>query len=130
MTQTELAEAYDVFKTIPDPMGFIASRRQLADKIREKLAPVSDIAYGPESVQKLDIYAPENAKSLPVVLDIHGGGWCMGSKEPNAIAAKVAVANKILWVSIDYGLAPDYGMSKIANHVQQAISWTYKNIVS
>ncbi len=26
-------------------------------------------------LQKLDVYAPENAKDLPVVFWIHGGGW-------------------------------------------------------
>jgi arylformamidase len=30
--------------------------------------------------QMLDVYAPENAKSLPVVFWIHGGGWQVGDK--------------------------------------------------
>ena len=32
----------------------------------------------------LDIYYPENAAGkLPVIVDIHGGGWMAGSKEIN-----------------------------------------------
>ncbi|MDP7305038.1 MAG: carboxylesterase family protein, partial [Pirellulaceae bacterium] len=30
--------------------------------------------------QVLDIYAPEDAKNLPVVFWIHGGGWQTGDK--------------------------------------------------
>ena len=30
--------------------------------------------------QKLDIYAPPNARNLPVVFWIHGGGWQAGDK--------------------------------------------------
>ena len=36
-----------------------------------------DIPYAEpaEKLRSLDIYAPPNAKSLPVVFWIHGGGW-------------------------------------------------------
>jgi arylformamidase len=30
--------------------------------------------------QTLDVYAPENAKNLPVIFWIHGGGWQGGDK--------------------------------------------------
>lgn len=45
---------------------------------------VRDIAYGPDDIQKLDLYYPSNATSkvnmnsgigLPTIVFIHGGGW-------------------------------------------------------
>ena len=41
-----------------------------------------DIAYGADPLQKLDVYAPENAKGkkLPVLLFVHGGGFTRGDK--------------------------------------------------
>ncbi|MDO8545713.1 MAG: alpha/beta hydrolase [Opitutaceae bacterium] len=42
-----------------------------------------DITYvkGGHERQKLDLYLPANAKDLPLVVWIHGGGWQNGSKE-------------------------------------------------
>ena len=31
-------------------------------------------------LQTLDVYSPENAKNLPVIFWIHGGGWQTGDK--------------------------------------------------
>ena len=41
-----------------------------------------DIPYGDSSIERqvLDIYAPTDAKKLPVVFWIHGGGWVTGDK--------------------------------------------------
>ncbi len=36
-----------------------------------------NIPYGDPALERqvLDVYAPQNAKNLPVVFWIHGGGW-------------------------------------------------------
>ncbi|MCA9060787.1 MAG: carboxylesterase family protein, partial [Planctomycetaceae bacterium] len=41
-----------------------------------------DVPYvqSPHERQVLDIYAPDNARDLPVVFWIHGGGWQAGDK--------------------------------------------------
>ncbi len=42
----------------------------------------SNIPYAdsPQERQVLDIYSPKDAKNLPVVFWIHGGGWQVGDK--------------------------------------------------
>jgi acetyl esterase/lipase len=44
---------------------------------------LSDIAYvkGGHERQVLDLFLPENAKNLPLVVWVHGGGWQNGSKD-------------------------------------------------
>jgi acetyl esterase/lipase len=35
----------------------------------------SDIAYGPDPRQRLDIYAPEGQGPFPVIVFVYGGSW-------------------------------------------------------
>lgn len=129
MTAKQLAEAYDVFLTIPDPMGWLEANRVRAQLVEAKLKPIKDLSYGEAPIQKLDIYAPADAKNAPVLVDIHGGGWSAGSKNPSALQAQAVNAAGGIWVPIDYGLAPEYSMDQIIDHVRLAISWIYRNIV-
>ncbi|MBQ9809830.1 MAG: hypothetical protein IJM52_01590, partial [Spirochaetales bacterium] len=41
-----------------------------------------DISYGPDPVWNLlDVYRPREAQGkLPVIIDVHGGGWVYGDK--------------------------------------------------
>ncbi len=128
MTESQLTEAYDDCKAIPNFNLLLKDNRERAQIVKAQLNPICDVAYGAEAIQKLDIYAPQNAKKLPVLISFHGGGWTMGSKNPWAISARVLLAHGVVSVSVDYGLAPQYRMAEIITHVRQAISWAYKNI--
>ena len=128
MTENQLIEAYDDYIAIPNFDALLKENRERAQTIKTKLNPTHDIAYGPESIQKLDIYAPKDLKKMPVIISIHGGGWTMGSKNPWAIPAESLMSKGILSVSIDYGLAPQYRMKDIIAHVRYAVAWVYKNI--
>jgi arylformamidase len=128
MTATQLTEAYDDYRTIPDFDLLLQQNRERAQAIKARLNPIQNLPYGSEPIQKLDIYAPDNAKNVPVLISIHGGGWTMGSKNPWAISAETLMSNGILSVPIDYGLAPQYRMKEIIGHVRQAVAWVYENI--
>lgn len=42
-----------------------------------------NLAYGPDPKwHLLDLYLPQNASGkVPLIINIHGGGWCYGTKE-------------------------------------------------
>lgn len=128
MTVNQLAEAYDDYKAIPNLDILLQENRERAQVVKARLNPIQDVVYGPEKIQKLDIYAPKNAKGLPVLISLHGGGWTAGSKNPWAISAEALMTKGIISVSIDYGLAPQYRMEAIINHVREAVAWVFKNI--
>lgn len=128
MTAEELAEAYNVFLTISDPEGWRNENRAKALILEAQCKPIKDLPYGELPIQKLDLYIPEDAKNTPVLIDIHGGGWISGSKNPRAIPAQTVRTEEIIYVAIDYGLAPEYSMDEMVEHVRQAIYWTYSNI--
>ncbi|MFT8725991.1 MAG: alpha/beta hydrolase, partial [Liquorilactobacillus nagelii] len=41
---------------------------------------INDIAYGPDPKWNLlDIYLPQKLEGkIPIIINIHGGGWCYG----------------------------------------------------
>src|SRR5439155_26426057 len=58
------------------------TRAQTAASAQTKLNVTRDLPYADpaDPRQKVDIYAPEGAKNLPVVFWIHGGGWQAGDR--------------------------------------------------
>lgn len=75
--------------------------------------------------QMLDVYAPADAKNLPVVLWIHGGGWRAGDKacvqkKPQAFAEK-----GFLFVSTNYRFVPKVTVKEMTADIAKAIRWVH-----
>lgn len=127
-TADELAYELDVEKTIDDLPAYQQEAGKLSAATRDKRGGVIDIRYGDEPLQTLDVFAPDGAKNAPVIFYIHGGGWRAGSKNGYSFPAEAMNDAGILWVPIDYGLAPDYTVDQIVDHVRSAFAWVYGNI--
>ena len=85
-----------------------------------------DVAYGPLPAEKLDVYAPRQSSSAPVVLMVHGGGWVIGDKaNPGLVNNKVDhfVSNGKIVVSINYPMLPTHKPDAQADAVAAAISY-------
>ena len=67
--------------------------------------------------QTLDIYAPPDAKNLPVVFWIHGGGWQTGDKSQVKHKPQAFVDRGFLFVSTNYRLLPNVEMETIFRDV-------------
>src|SRR5260370_2744915 len=63
--------------------------------------------------QVLDVYSPHNAKNLPVVFWIHGGGWQTGDKTSVQIKPQAFMDKGFVFVSTNYRLWPNMGMPTI-----------------
>lgn len=71
---------------------------------------ISDIAYGQDDKQRMDVYIPVSAKGTPVIFMVHGGAWRIGDKAARGVVAnKVArwVPKGIIFISANYRLLPD-----------------------
>ncbi len=83
-----------------------------------------DVSYvtGGHARQKLDLYVPANARNLPLVVWIHGGGWEGGTKEaPKTLG--------LLWhggyavASIEYRFSSDAVFPAQIEDAKAAIRW-------
>lgn len=78
--------------------------------------------------QVLDIYAGSEAKDLPVMFWIHGGGWHMGDKSNVGLKPKVLVERGFVFVSTNYRLLPEVEMGVLIADVAKALGWVHRNI--
>jgi acetyl esterase/lipase len=78
--------------------------------------------------QVLDVYAPPNAKNLPVVFWIHGGGWQTGDKSDVQIKPQFFVDKGLVFVSTNYRLLPAVDMATIVRDVAKSIRWVHDHI--
>ena len=78
--------------------------------------------------QVLDIYAPDDAKDLPVVFWIHGGGWQTGDKTDVQFKPRAFAEHGFIFVSTNYRLLPDVEMGELIRDVAKSLGWVHKNI--
>jgi arylformamidase len=89
-----------------------------------------DIPYADpaDERQVLDVHAPREAKDLPVVFWIHGGGWQTGDKSSVQIKPQVFVEKGFVFVSTNYRLLPSVDMETIVRDVAKSIRWVHDHI--
>jgi acetyl esterase/lipase len=81
----------------------------------------------PHPLQYLDVLVPRRPSSgpMPVLLNIHGGGWVFGNKGTQAMPLLMHMASHgWLVVDADYRLSPDARMPAHIVDVKHAIAWT------
>lgn len=90
---------------------------------------VLDQAYGPDYWQKVDVYLPKDkeAKDLPVLIFLHGGGWEFGYKEWMGYMAPAFVDLPAIFVSVSYRLIPERFPAQLDDTIA-AIAWVHDNI--
>ena len=106
------------------------SRRQAPSPLPD----LRDVAYGEAPAQKLDVFLPTKASAAPILVMVHGGGWCVGDKAGGQITQnKVArwVSRGFIFVSINYPMVGD-GSDALAqaHHVARAVAFVQASAAS
>ncbi len=95
------------------------------------LVQILDIPYidDGEKAHLLDIYYPEcTTEKLPVIIDIHGGGWMYGYKEINKNFCLKLSEKGFLVASINYRLAGDVLFDQQIRDIFAALTWLSENL--
>lgn len=99
---------------------------QNSAKVRAEFPP-DTYAYGPGANERLDVFAPKNAKGLPVMIFIHGGAWTWGSKDDFSSAAPTFIQANTIYVSVNMDNIPPNTIDGMVNQCRRAIAWVWKN---
>ena len=106
--------------TRPEDEKRIASL-SLPDGIKE----VNNIPYTDSSHEHhlLDVYYPEDAEGpLPVIIEIHGGGWMYGTKDLNKIYAQYLAKRGFVVFNLSYRLVPEVFVPSQLQDIAHAIN--------
>ncbi len=117
-------------------MWFISDRDRgmwllnTAIKVTNPHPVVTDIQYGDELWQKLDIYPAQEIENAPVLIFVHGGSWRHGRKDQYRFAADAFIRLGYTVVLPDYVKYPsaEARFPSFAEDVAAATAWVKRNI--
>lgn len=107
------------------------SRRcfELAHLASNSIPHVTDIAYGADPFQKLDIWLPKKTSfSPPVIVFFHGGAWRNGYKEWIGAMAPSVTACPAILVAPNYRLLPTVRLTSAIEDCIKALAWVWRFI--
>jgi acetyl esterase/lipase len=91
-------------------------------EVREALG----IAYGDGERRKLDVYAPPDAREVPVVVFFYGGSWRGGSRERYAFVGHALAERGVVTVIPDYRVYPEVRYPDFLEDSAQAVAWALR----
>lgn len=101
----------------------------------DNVVKVKDIPYldSGNKYHQLDVFYPQgeiSAEGLPVIIDIHGGGWMYASKDLNEYYCMELASKGYCVFSISYRLVPDVTVNEQISDCTNALAWISKNMKS
>lgn len=113
-----------------DQIGVLKARAILENVTRiqkpsVRVARVSDILVpGPAGRLPVRIYHPQPSRRLPLVVYLHGGGWCLGGvRVGDRPCRRLAVQAQCVVASVEFRRAPETRFPGPLEDCVAAISW-------
>jgi acetyl esterase/lipase len=135
-----LGEDYrDALDELPTPAELATPWRSLVNPFRTFRKPPSairvdrNVSYGEAGGRNtLDVYRPaEDVEDAPVLLQVHGGAWMVGTKDQQGIPLMQHLAARgWVCVAINYRLSPRDTWPAQVVDVKKAIHWIRGNVAS
>lgn len=90
----------------------------------------TDLAYGRENRQNLDIYMPIRYKKTkaPVILFFYGGAWQAGDKEHYKFVGQNLASKGIIVVVANYRIYPEVCFPTFVDDGALAVKWVHENL--
>ncbi|MDR3400377.1 MAG: alpha/beta hydrolase [Pandoraea sp.] len=125
-TQKQLNDAYTQTVWAPNAKQVIDGYAVTSAEVRRKLAPVT-YAYGDKPSEQLDVFAPANARGLPIMVFIHGGAWQQLSKDDSAGPAPTFVTAGAIYIAINFDNLPGNTLPGMVDQCRRALAWVGAN---
>jgi acetyl esterase len=141
-----LAPRTRVFAAVLKRLIVEADTAQAMVRLRERREALRTTAVGnavfgriPRGVQTSEVRLPDGLRAvlyrpqgvsgpLPVVVNYHGGGWCLGTPEQSGwLSAQVALRAGAIVVAPSYRLAPEHPYPAATDDAWTALTWLVEN---
>lgn len=122
MTKEEVERGYSNRAAVPEHPQHFASYAAWSKDARERYAPKTDLRYGPNPRELLDLFLPAG-KPRGTYLYIHGGYWRALSKEDYSFVAGPFLEQGIAVAVMEYDLCPQVSISTIVDECRRAVLW-------
>lgn len=100
-------------------------------KSSNKIHAIRDVVYYPNEagICNLDLFMPELVADvkLPVIFNVHGGGWVTGDKRWRVAQGKIFADMGTCVINVNYGLSPAYKYHESLRHIFLALRWLEDN---
>ncbi len=128
MDQADLDAAYDQSVYAPNRMQILGRYATNSEDVRARIGAPKRYSYGPESIEKLDVYGTARADAS-INIFIHGGAWRSGSAKDFAFPAELFVDAGAHYVVPDFDSVQDVkgNLMSIAGQIRRAVAWVYRN---
>ena len=119
----------DYVAKIRHDWGAADAKRDSEKKTPEDILRFDNILYGEdEKWQILDVYKPKSAEGkLPVIVNVHGGGWVYGTKEVYQFYCMSLAQMGFAVVNYNYRLAPENKFPSSVEDTNSVFNWIEKN---
>ena len=118
--QVGLDEQYNNRARFPDFIEHFERWKMWSEETRRKLPCHIDIAFGPDPMEKIDIF-PAEQKVAPLYVFIHGGYWSSLDKSDYSYVAEGMRPHGITAIVNNFGIAPAYDMDEIVRQNRAAL---------
>jgi arylformamidase len=131
MDQKELDDAYDQMVYAPNRDQVHKRNMFNSDRVRARLGAPRRIAYGPTTVEQLDLFAASKPNA-PINVFIHGGAWRQRAAKDYAFLAEMFVRAGAHFIALDFVGVENTGgdLQPMADQVRRGVAWAYKNAAS
>ncbi len=113
----------------PDVISKTIALMKPLQATRIGLPASADVSYGPDPLQKMDLYPPQGnaAGPAPIVIFVHGGGFTRGDKRGSANIAAYFARHDMLGITMNYRLAPTVQWPAQSLDLGSAVAWLKAN---
>src|SRR5882672_1883463 len=131
MDQQALDDAYDQEVYAPNRDQVHLRNRFNSERVRQRLGAPKRMAYGPTSIEQLDLF-PVKQPGAPINVFIHGGAWRQRDAKDYHFLAEMFVRAGANFIALDFTGVDKTGgdLLPMADQVRRAVAWVYANAKS
>lgn len=117
---------FNSLMNLTDEQGNIGPYAEQIDTVREAGSIEVPVSGYPNA--GVTLYEPAGRSgNLPLIVYIHGGGWCTGRASAVRSFAKLLASNGCIVANLDYSLAPEYPYPVSTVQIAEAINYLYEH---